>query len=108
MHDVFVVWIAGPRNVACARSKRRAHRMHAWDVRAIVFENIKNAAAHSRHDSHACGDIRTVSQLHADMRDGTSEWSHRKRNHIKSTPAHRSFEQSAKRASHVRRRNPIV
>ena len=83
-------------------------RMDARNERTLFAEHGVHAGTHARHHPHVGDDIRAVGDLHADLRDGTSERTHRKRHDVQRASAHAALEEAAQRAAHLRWLDPVV
>ena len=108
MHDVLVLVIARPRDVALPRGQRRAYRVHAGNELSIAAEGVHDCAAHASHDPHARGNVRTVGELYADVSDVASDRPHREGHDVERATAHAAVEEAAQRRPHLVGSDPVV
>jgi len=53
-----------------------------------VAQHVERGLAHAGHDSHAHRDVGRIGELHADVRDGRTEWPHGERHDVHGAGAH--------------------
>ena len=82
MHDVFGVFVAGPRHVLLPGAKRHADRMQAGNEGAVRAEHIQHRTAHAGHDAHVHRHIGRIADLHADVGDVRAERAHAEGHHV--------------------------
>ena len=106
--DVLVVGVARPRHVLPRPAERRADRVHAGHVVAVVAERVERRLTHPGHDPHRDRHVRRVGQLHADVGDRRPDRTHRERDHVHRPAAHRALEQAVQQPAHLRGLAPVV
>ena len=89
-------------------SQRRANGVNARHKSAVLSQQVNDRLAHASHHAHVHHDIGGVGELYADLRDGRTQGTHRKRHHIQGTALHTALKQTIERRAHLRRRDPIV
>ena len=108
MDDVFVR-VAGPGNVFLTGIERCAYGVHAGHktprVRVDFFEDRQTDA---RHDAHIDHRIRRIGKLHADLRHGRADRSHRERQDIHGAATHAAVEEVLELVAHFGGIDPVV
>ena len=82
--------------------------MQTRHEKAVVTQRIEYSLSHARHDFHVGDDIRRIGQFNADMRDGRTDWPHRKRHDIHGAALHAAIELTAQNRFHFGWVAPVV
>lgn len=84
VHDGHFRRVARPVNIGFPRGQRVTNRVEALDELPIP-QGVQHPLPHPRHDTHAGNDVLRVSELHTNLGEWGTDWSHTKRYDIHGT-----------------------